>query len=84
MNVIKECLRSWIFVSLGWINNADQTLDPFKLARVKTELESRVGRRLLSRVYAGSGFQTEKPRHGTLDHYVPLAVRVGGRLGGEP
>jgi hypothetical protein len=33
----------------GWINDAHQ-LEPFKLALVKTELEGRVGRRLLSRV----------------------------------
>ena len=38
--MIKKWLRSWIFVLLGWINNADQTWDPFNwLARVKTELE---------------------------------------------
>jgi hypothetical protein len=38
----------------GWINNVDQrikpTLEPFKLALMKTELEGRVDRRLLSRV----------------------------------
>ena len=37
--------------SPGWINNVDQTyLEPFKLALMKTELEGRVDRRLLSRV----------------------------------
>jgi hypothetical protein len=34
----------------GWINNARSNLEPFKLALVKTELEGRVDRRLLSRV----------------------------------
>jgi hypothetical protein len=43
--VLPELLRS-----PGWINNAHQNLNPFKLALVKTELELCVGRRLLSRV----------------------------------
>ena len=34
----------------GWINNARSNLDPFKLALVKTELEGRIDRWLLSRV----------------------------------
>jgi hypothetical protein len=34
----------------GLINNARSNLDSFKLALVKTELEGRVDRRLLSRV----------------------------------
>ena len=36
--------------SPGWINNARSNLDPFKLALVKTELEGRIDRWLLSRV----------------------------------
>jgi hypothetical protein len=53
MNVILVWLRSWIFVLLYWINNADQTLGPFQMARVKTQSSTaRVGRRLLSKLYA--------------------------------
>jgi hypothetical protein len=36
--------------SPGLINNARSNLEPFKFALVKTELEGRVNRRLLSRV----------------------------------
>jgi hypothetical protein len=38
------------FRSPGCLNNARSNLEPFKLALVKTELEGRVDRRLLSRV----------------------------------